>query len=263
MVGPCAAETLAVATSIGSGDTLSEIIPKMGSVPLSFQPGAMWEYSPGFGFDTLARIVEIVSGLEIDRFFQERIFDPLEMPDTTFSLPKEHFSRLAVAYERAPGGGLRPGAPLRMLSLSTDPDNRYYSGGGGLIGSAEDYARFALMLCNGGLVANGERLLSRKTVELMASNHIGQLSLTLGMMDQRGYRFGLGVRVLENPAEASSPASRGTFGWAGAFGTNSFIDPVEQMVGLMLIQRMPDLTDQVLRSLWSRFQMTAYQAIDD
>lgn len=83
------------------------------------------------------------------------------------------------------------------------------------------------------------------------------------MGDLRGYRFGLGVRVLDNPAEASTLASRGTFGWAGAFSTNSWIDPTERMVGLMLTQRMPDMTDTELRSLWPRIQNTAYQAIED
>lgn len=262
-VGPCQAETLAVAGSIRAGETLADVIPKMGAVPLSFQPGTTWQYSPGFGFDTLGRIVEIVSGIEIDRFLQERVFDPLEMSDTTFSVPADRAPRVAVPYERAPAGGLQPASPIRILGLSTDPDNRYYSGGGGLVATAEDYARFALMLCSGGQTARGERLLGRKTVELMASNHIGQLPLQLGMGDYRGYRFGLGVRVLDNSAEASTPASRGTFGWSGAFGTNSFIDPVEDLVGLLLIQRQPDPTDPVLRSLWPRYQMTCYQALDD
>jgi CubicO group peptidase (beta-lactamase class C family) len=234
----------------------------MGSAPLSFQPGTAWEYSPGFGFDTLGRIVEIVSGLGIDRFFQERIFEPLGMRHTTFSVPQDRLSDLAIPYERTPDG-LRAGTPIRMLSLSTDPDNRYYSGGGGLVGTAEDYALFALMLANGGQFAPGERLLSRRAVELLASNHIGTLPLVLGGNPMLGYRFGLGVRVLDDPAEAATLASRGTFGWAGAFGTNSFIDPHERMVGLLMLQRLPDPTDAVLRSLWPRYQITAYQAIDD
>jgi CubicO group peptidase (beta-lactamase class C family) len=97
----------------------------------------------------------------------------------------------------------------------------------------------------------------------MASNHIGTLPIMTGGVPMAGYRFGLGVRVLENPAEAATLASRGTFGWAGAFGTNSFIDPQERMVGLLLVQRQPDLTDQTLRALWPRLQSTMYQAIDD
>lgn len=283
--GPCAAETMALAGSIRGGEALADVIPKLGSVPLSFQPGTRWEYSPGFGFDTLGRIVEIVSGIELDRYLQDHIFDPLEMSDTTFSVPEDKLSRLATVYERATAGavhaamssddvahdndavhgtaGLQAATPIRFLSLSSDPDNRYYSGGGGLVGTAEDYARFAIMLCSGGESTRGERVLGRKTVELMASNHIGQLPIVLGAGDYRGYRFGLGVRVLDNPAEAATLASPGTFGWSGAFGTNSFIDPEEQLVGVLLIQRQPDQTDHVLRSLWPRYQMTCYQALDD
>jgi CubicO group peptidase (beta-lactamase class C family) len=141
--------------------------------------------------------------------------------------------------------GLRPATPTGVLA-----------------GTAEDYGRFAQMLAGGGQL-DGRRLLGRKTVELMASNHIGRLPLAGTMSDMRGYRFGLGVRVLDDPAEAATLASRGTFGWAGAFGTNSWIDPVEGLVGVMLIQRMTDPADPVLRTLWPRFQATAYQALDD
>jgi CubicO group peptidase (beta-lactamase class C family) len=149
-----------------------------------------------------------------------------------------------------------------VLGDSTNPTARYTSGGGGLAGTAEDYAQFCTMLCNGGQL-DSERILSRKTVELMASNHIGDLPLVLGQSDLRGYRFGLGVRVLDSPAEACSLLSRGSFGWAGAFGTNSWIDPVEGMIGIMLIQRMPDPEDSELRMLWPRVQTAAYQALDD
>jgi CubicO group peptidase (beta-lactamase class C family) len=241
--------------------TLAEIVPRMAEVPLSFQPGTVWEYSPAFGFDTLGRIVEIVSGLRLDQFLRQRVFEPLGMSDTSFAQPAEKLSRVATVYERS-ATGLRPATPIAALGLSTDPNNRYFSGGGGLAGTAEDYHRFGLMLSNGGHL-DGERILSRKTVELMASNHIGQLPFDRPVSDLRGYRFGLGVRVLDNPAEASTLASRGTFGWAGAFNTNSWIDPAEDMVGLMLTQRMPDQTDTELRALWPRIQTTAYQAIDD
>jgi CubicO group peptidase (beta-lactamase class C family) len=148
------------------------------------------------------------------------------------------------------------------MSSIEDPAHSYKSGGGGLVGTAEDYARFGLMLANGGRLED-ERVLSRKTVELMASNHIGQLPLDRMMSDMRGLRFGLGVRVVDNPAEAAMLSSRGTFGWAGAYGTNSWIDPVESMVGVLLIQRTPDPSDTELRGLWPRFQTAAYQAIDD
>jgi CubicO group peptidase (beta-lactamase class C family) len=243
------------------GSTLADFVPRMASTPLSFQPGTAWEYSGVFGFDTLARIVEVVSDVGIDRYFDEHIFAPLGMHTTSFHVPPEQLSRVTVAYQRGPNG-LQAGTPGIILGDSTNPQTCYSSGGGGLAGTAGDYARFCVMLCNGGLL-DGERVLSRRTVQLMASNHIAELPLVLGLSDLRGYRFGLGVRVLDSPAEASSLLSPGSFGWAGAFGTNSWIDPVEQMVGIMLIQRMPDQTDSELRTLWPRIQTAAYQALED
>ena len=254
---------MALLQSIQVGETLSDVVPKMASVPLSFQPGSAWEYSGAIGFDVLARIVEIVAGVEIDQFLHERLYEPLQMTDTSFNVPPERQSELATVYDRGPNE-LEVNEPTGVLGLSTLPGNCYCSGGGGLVGTAGDYARFALVLAHSGQLAPGERLLSRKTVELMASNHIGDLPLILGLMDNRGYRFGLGVRVLENPGEASSPASRGTFGWSGAFGTQVFIDPPEQMVGILLIQRKPGPpNDPLLRTLWPRYQNTCYQALDD
>lgn len=243
------------------GATLADFVPRMASTPLSFQPGTAWEYSGAFGFDTLARIVEVVSGIGIEDYFKEHIFEPLGMRATTFHVPSEQLSRVTVPYQRGPNG-LEAGRPGFILGDATNPGTRYTSGGGGLAGTAEDYARFGNMLCNGGQLENA-RILSRKTVELMATNHIRDLPLVLGQSDLRGYRFGLGVRVLDSPTEANTLLSRGSFGWAGAFGTNSWIDPVEQIVGIMLIQRMPDMTDSELRTLWPRIQITAYQALDD
>jgi CubicO group peptidase (beta-lactamase class C family) len=264
-VGPGFEQTGAVIASMQIGQSLGDVIPKMGAVPLSFQPGAMWEYSPLFGFDTLAHVVELVSGSGIDQFLADRLFGPLGMPDTAFTVPVDQRSRLAVVYNRTPAGLQAAESSIRFLNLQTTSDNRYFSGGGGLVGTAEDYSRFGMMLANGGQL-DGMRVLSRRTVALMAANHIGTLSLERATGDMRGYRFGLGVRVLDDPGEASTLACRGTFGWAGAFGTNSWIDPVEQMVGLMLIQRLPTGPNEVdleLRSLFPRFQMTVYQALDD
>jgi CubicO group peptidase (beta-lactamase class C family) len=262
-VGPCFAAARALLENLQPTTTLADSVPRMAEAPLSFQPGSAWEYSGVFGFDTLARVVEIVSGVPINRFFHERIFEPLGMQDTFFHIPAERISRVATVYERTPTG-LQPSTAVpALLAQTTDPNSRYNSGGGGLAGTAEDYARFALMLANGGRRGEGERLLARRTVELMASNHIGQLPWDRPINDLRGYRFGLGVRVLDDPAEASSLASRGTFGWSGAFGTNSWIDPVEQMVGIMLVQRQPGVVDPDLRAIFPRIQTVAYQALDD
>ncbi len=263
--GPGFEGTAAVIASMQTGQTLGDVIPSMGAVPLSFQPGTTWEYSPGFGFDTLGHIVELISGMGIDRFFEERIFGPLGMRDTAFKVRQSDLPRLAHVYTRTADGLRTATTGLRFLNLQTDANNRYFSGGGGLAGTTEDYARFGMMLAAGGQLG-GERVLSRRTVSLMGSNHIGGISLERSASDMRGYRFGLGVRVLEDPAQANTQASPGTFGWAGAFGTNSWIDPVEQMVGLMMIQRLPlppAEADLELRTLWPRYQATAYQALDD
>jgi CubicO group peptidase (beta-lactamase class C family) len=259
-VGPGATEGAALVERVNSGATLAELVPQMAAIPLSFQPGTAWEYSGLPGFDTLGHVVEIVSGQPLDKFLRERLFAPLRMFSTTFTVAAADLPNLATAYERSPDG-LRPGTALAFLPTGVDPANRYFSGGGGLIGTAEDYSRFAMMLAGGGKL-DGERILSRKTIDLMASNHIGQLPYR-STIDLRGYRFGLGVRVLVDPAEATTLCSPGTFGWAGAFGTNSWIDPVERMAGLLMIQRMPDPNDMVLRSLFQRFQTTTYQALDD
>jgi CubicO group peptidase (beta-lactamase class C family) len=263
-VGPAAAQMETIIESRTPASTLAEMVPRMAAVPLSFQPGTAWEYSGAPAFEALGHVVEIVSGQPLDQFLHERLFEPLGMRDTTFSVPSDKLGRVAAVYERAAGkaGELRAADVVPVFAqVAADPNNRYFSGGGGLVGTAEDYARFAMMLgANGEL--DGQRILGRKTVDLMASNHIGQLGYERTTIDLSGYRFGLGVRVLDTPADAATLASRGTFGWAGAFGTNSWIDRAEQMIGLMLIQRMPDTSDTVLRSLMGRFQNTTYQALE-
>jgi CubicO group peptidase (beta-lactamase class C family) len=259
--GPALAQMQQIIEGRTPRSTLAEAMPLMAQVPLSFQPGTAWEYSGAPAFEALGHVVEIISGQRLDEFLNERLFEPLGMVDTVFAVPEAKAARVATVYERGPGG-LQPGTVPPFFAVANDPNNRYFSGGGGLVGTAADYARFGLMLAGGGTL-DGVRILGRKTVELMASNHIGQLPFDRTTIDLSGCRFGLGVRVLESPAEATSLLSRGSFGWAGVFGTNSWIDPVEEIVGLMLIQRMPDLADTPMRSLWQRFQTTVYQALDD
>lgn len=258
--GPSAVALEALGRQVSPQSTLATHVPRYGEVPLSFQPGAIWEYSGGPAFDTLAHICEVVSGQTIDVYLRERIFEPLAMHETTFNVAGATQTRVATVYQRGPNG-LEEAEPLRFLNLSMQPGNTYFSGGGGLVGTAEDYGRFALALSNGGAL-DGQRILGRKTVALMGSDHTGAVPLDRTSVDLRGYRFGLSVRVLENAAEANTLASVGTFGWSGYFGTNSWIDPVEQMVGVVLVQREQDPNDTVLRQLAVRFQNTAYQALD-
>jgi CubicO group peptidase (beta-lactamase class C family) len=218
-------------------ETLADYIPRLASVPLDFQPGTQWAYSPAAGIDVLGRVVEVVSDVTFDQFLRQRLFDPLGMKDTGFTLTDARTSRL-VALHRRTATGLEK-APNETGKVETV----YFSGAGGLVSTAEDYLQFAQMLVNGGQL-NGRRFLSPKTIELMASNHVGELyesgcaHQTLGpcdFYDQRGMGFGLGVDVVRDPVAAGIGVSQGAFGWAGAFGTRMWVDPKEQMVTILMV----------------------------
>lgn len=209
-------------------DTLATYIPKLGGVPLDFQPGTLWRYSGLAGFDVLGRVVEVVSGQTFDRFLTQRLFDPLGMKDTGFALPADT-SRLVPLYRRTANGFERQ-ADQNGLSSAT-----YFSGAGGMVSTAEDYLQFAQMLVNGGEL-NGRRYLSPRTIALMASNHTGDMVNGQFGRPARGMGFGLGVQVVEDPVAADLRQSKGTFGWAGAYGTNVNIDPHEKMVTIIMVQ---------------------------
>jgi CubicO group peptidase (beta-lactamase class C family) len=245
---------------VRASDTLSEVVPRMAAIPLRFQPGTEFRYSPELGFDVLGRVVEIASGQTLDAFLRRRLFEPLGANDRFFRVPAARLSDVATVYMRTPGG-IRPVKPAGMLAFSTAPESAYESGSGGLAGTAEAYARFAMMLARGGEL-EGQRVIARGMVAQMATNQVGELPLRSLYMDFSGYRFGLGVRVLEDQAQAKSLASRGTFGWSGAFNTQVWIDPVEQMVTLLLIQRMLDLEDAALQSLGPAIETAVYQALE-
>ena len=215
--------------------SLDARVRRMGSLPLNFQPGTQWEYSPSTGFNTLGRIVEILSGLTLEQFFQSRIFQPLGMKDTFFTVPQNRLADLVVAYTKNDKGLVRP--PAAEPVPPTKPGEEFFSGAGGLTGSTQDYLLFAQMLLNGGHL-NGSRLLSRKTVELMTSVATGNLDLGNYPGDQvlKGYGFGLGVRVRRSTGDNGWLGSIGDFGWAGAHGTYFWIDPKEQLVGIVMIQ---------------------------
>ena len=211
-------------------DTLATYIPRLGGVSLDFPPGTLWRYSGLHGFDVLCRIVEIASGMTIDRFLQQRLFDPLGMKDTGFTITAARQPRMATMYRRAQGGGFERLPDQGGLSSPT-----YFSCSGGMVTTAEDYLQFAQMLVNGGELS-GRRYLSPKTVALLASNHTGELVNGQFGRPARGMGFGLGVQVVEDPVAADLRQSKGTFGWAGAYGTNINIDPQEKMVNIILMQ---------------------------
>jgi CubicO group peptidase (beta-lactamase class C family) len=210
-------------------DTLATYIPKLAAVPLDFQPGTLWRYSGQAGFDVLSRVVEVVSGQPFDQFLKQRLFDPLGMKDTGFAATGDRAARLATVYRRTPNGLERSDNPNALSSAT------YFSGAGGLMSTAEDYLQFAQMLVNGGQL-NGKRFLGPRTVELMASNHTGDMVNGQFGRPARGMGFGLGVQVVEDAVAADLRQSKGTFGWAGAYGTNVNMDSKEQMVTVVFIQ---------------------------
>jgi CubicO group peptidase (beta-lactamase class C family) len=204
-------------------ETLADYIPRLGRVPLDFQPGTRWAYSATAAWDTLSRVIEIVSGTTIDRFVKQRIFDPLEMKDTTYVEPTGN-PRLVKLYTRTPEG-------LKPASNPAFMNGVYFSGGGGLLSTATDYAQFALMLANGGEL-NGVRLLSPRAVELMGSVFVPD---TLPGRP-RGESFGLSVRVVTDPAARNTFLSEGSFGWSGAFGTHFWVDRKEKLIAIAMTQ---------------------------
>ena len=210
-------------------DTLAAYIPKLGSVALDFQPGTLWRYSGLAGFDVLSRVVEIASGKPYDQFLRERLFDPLGMKDTGFALTPAIQPRLVTLYRRGQNG-LERLPDQNGLSSAT-----YFSGAGGLVSTAEDYAQFGTMLVNGGEL-NGKRYLSPRTIELMTSNHTGDMAGGQMGMSPKGIGFGLGVQVVDDPVAADRRVSKGAWGWAGAYGTNVHIEPAADMVQIILMQ---------------------------
>ena len=210
-------------------DTLATYIPKLGSVALDFQPGTLWRYSGLAGFDVLSRVVEIASGKPFDQFLRERLFDPLGMKDTGFALTPAIQPRLVTLYRRGQNG-LERLPDQNGLSSAT-----YFSGAGGLVSTAEDYAQFGTMLVNGGEL-NGKRYLSPRTIELMTSNHTGDMAGGQMGMSPKGIGFGLGVQVVDDPVAADRRVSKGAWGWAGAYGTNVHIEPAADMVQIILMQ---------------------------
>jgi CubicO group peptidase (beta-lactamase class C family) len=211
------------------GETLATYIPRLAAAPLDFQPGTQWAYSGLAGPDILSRIVEIVSGVPYDEFLRTRIFEPLGMKDTFFYPPDDRRPRMVTLYGKSPKG-LVKAANQDGFSLKT-----YCSGAGGLMSTAEDYLQFAEMLLNGG-VLNGKRLLSPRTVELMASNHVGDMYNGKLGRPAHGMGYGLLVGIVEDSVAAGLRVSNGSFGWDGAYGTQTWIDPKEKMVTIVMIQ---------------------------
>lgn len=251
--------------------SLEAAIEDLARFPLAFQPGSRWRYS--VGIDVAARVIEVISGRPLGEFLRERLFEPLGMTDTGFGVPSAKRDRVAAMYGRpdviSPGPTMGSefaawmnGVNDRLdvsRSYPVDSPDVFVRGGHGLFSTIGDYFRFAQMLANGGHL-DGERIIGRKTLELMHANYVpaALLPLEIGGLPMPGYGFGLGSRVLLDVAQSSAPGSVGEFGWSGAAKTHYWVDPKEEVVGLFMTQSMMsfDLPEFDLRAL-------AYQAIDD
>ena len=209
---------------------LVEYANLVGEMPLAFEPGERWMY--GFSIDILGAVIEVLSGKTLGEYLKENIVDPLGMQDTGFFVPKEKHDRIATLYHIHEN--LKP--EKREFSDSK-PD--FESGGGGLFSSVRDYSRFAQMLLHGGAL-DGVRILGRKTVELISTDHLTPEQRKYDSWDtQRGYGYGLGVRVLTNPELAGINGSVGEWGWDGAFGNWFCVDPKEDLTCVYLTTNLP------------------------
>lgn len=242
--------------------TIADGARKLAAEPILFPPGTSWNYS--LSTDVLGRVVEVASGKPLDSFFRERIFAPLKMKDTAFFLPPGRADRLAVLYQATrPGGPLRraPGGPIIDGTLVYSADYQYngprtyFSGGAGLTSTAGDYARFLLMLLNGGEL-DGARVLKSETVKAMTTNQITAFPLTIGSI--HGDRFGLGLGVVSPAGKDKTPMSVGSYGWGGFFHTIFWVDPEKKVVGVLMTQVYPAAT-----SIQPDFIKAAYEALAD
>ena len=242
---------------------LKEFVTNLGKIPLQYEPGTRWHYS--VSVDVQGRLVEVLSGMSFGEFLDERLFTPLDMKDTHFFIPADKLDRLAQIYspENTPDGnelflGSSVSTKLVPSGESADVDYKeggtFEGGGHGLVSTARDYLRFSQMMLNGGEL-DGVRILSPKTVELMTANHLGDLEMGFG---RRGVGFGLGFAVALDQGEIGEIGSPGEYNWGGAAGTRFWIDPVENLIGIFMVQSIPHRT-----RLGGEFKLLTYQAIID
>ncbi|EAU65159.1 beta-lactamase [Stigmatella aurantiaca DW4/3-1] len=246
---------------VPEGFDLAACVRAWAEIPLTFQPGAEWNYS--VATDVLGRLIEVISGQTLDVFFAERIFQPLGMTDTAFSCPPDQQGRLAALYTLAPGRS----APLRSDSLGKGAMGRpsWLSGGGGLVSTTRDYTRFTWMLLNGGEL-DGARLLSPRTVAYMTRNHLpggadlaayGRPLFAETRFD--GVGFGLGFGVVLDPVAHRTLTSPGEYHWGGMASTAFWVDPSEHLSVVFMTQLLPSSA----YPLRSQLRQLVYPALID
>ena len=235
-------------------EVIGDFVDRLATVPLDNEPGRVWSYSRSTC--VVGRLVEVISGQTLAEFFEEHLFGPLGMVDTSFFLPEEKLGRFCTSYKPGAGSRIEPDDPDTLESYWLTQPGCYYMGSGGLLSTAADYFRFADMLLHGGRRPGGPRVLSRKTVEFMTKNHIGDRFMALG---GPGQGFGLGFGVSLDRGRTHLMPSEGSYTWGGAFNTHWWNDPEEQLFGLVMTQLRP--YDHM--NLRQDFQTVVTSAIDD
>jgi CubicO group peptidase (beta-lactamase class C family) len=235
--------------------TLEEMIRRITNLPLANQPGQVWRYS--VATDVVGYLVEVISDRSLAEFLEEKIFQPLGMKDTAFSVPPEKVDRLATLYGKTEKGA------LEVIDTATGGDYfnvRLYSGGHGLVSTTADYLRFAQLVLNKGEL-DGIRLLGPKTMELMTTNHLPPALMPIAMGEEQmpGLGFGLGFSVMMDVAQSGMMGSVGLHGWGGWANTHFWVDPQEQIIGILMLQYVTSGTYPVR----SDFRTLVYQALID
>ncbi len=234
-------------------------VKRIASLPMDAHPGEKWVY--GVSTDILGAVIEVVSGLPLDRFLEDELFRPLGMEDTHFYLPLEKRDRLTTVYSSsengitlAPDPGERVGVSMIGQGHFVSGPRKSFSGGAGLLSTAEDYASFLQMMLNGGTFKK-QRILSRKSVELITVDHLGSIKFTWG----DGVGFGLGFSILEDLGQRGAMGSVGEYGWGGAYHSAYWVDPQEEMVVVYFTQLIPakNVDD------FGKLRALIYQAIID
>ena len=238
-----------------SEGTIGDMVKRLAKLPLMNHPGEGWQY--GMNMDVLGYLIEIISGQTFDEYLRDKIFEPLQMNNTYFYLPKKKKDRIATLYGFNSLG--------RLIKLEGTSDNgyhsdidvhesnkSYFSGGAGLVSTAEDYYKFLQMLLNNGFY-NNKKLLSRNTIELMTSEQTGD-----NFEWWKGHGFGFGFAISRGPMFTGNPGSEGTYSWVGYFATNYWVDPKEELIGIFLTQLNPRKNDMDVK-----FKNLMYQAIDE
>ena len=233
-------------------EPVGKTVARMAALPFDAHPGERWVY--GYNTDILGAVVERVSGQPLDAFLRETILDPLGMDNTHFYLPSSKADRLATVYSASKGGLNRAADPGHMVGQGhyLKGPRTSFSGGAGLVSTARDYARFLQMMLNGGTL-DGTRVLSRKTVELMTTDHLD------GIEYRPGQGFGLGFNVVKDVGARGVPGTVGEFGWGGAYHSTYWVDPAEELVVVYMTQLIPagGVDDH------ARLRSLVYQALAD